>query len=60
MPLIANPEILLKMKATDLKEANDLLVNAIVWGLLPMCVMDNPFLLQFFEKVSRDSFALPH
>lgn len=60
-PLIANPpEIPPNVKEADLKEANDLLVNAIVWGLLPMCVVDNPFLRQFVEKVSRDSFALPH
>ena len=25
-----------------------------------MCVVDNPFLRQFVEKVSRVSFALPH
>ena len=43
-----------------MKEANDLLVDAIVWGLLPSYMMENPFLQQFVEKVSRGSFVLPH
>lgn len=43
-----------------MKEANDLLVDAIVWGLLPSYMMENPFLRQFVEKVSRGSFVLPH
>ena len=30
-PLIAKPEMLPNMKEADQKEANDLLVNAIVW-----------------------------
>ena len=42
----------------DIKEANNILVDAIVWGLLPSYMMENPFLRQFVEKVSRGSFIL--
>eukprot|EP00731_Ephydatia_muelleri_P009005 Em0004g1343a len=50
----------ISLSEEDVNCADDLLVNAMVWGLLPAYEMENPFLRLFVNKLSKGGYALPH
>ena len=50
----------ISLSEEDVNCADDLLVNAMVWGLLPAYEMENPFLRLFVNQLSKGGYALPH
>eukprot|EP00731_Ephydatia_muelleri_P029103 Em0020g747a len=50
----------ISLSEEDVNCADDLLVNALVWGLLPAYEMENPFLRLFVNKTFKGGYALPH